>query len=188
MDDPSRPGIRGVQTWARAAAVAELRPALDVPDEVMEAYVDAAALLVECEHRQVGVCPAAEHQLASGPHGAGGIGFGGVAGADRRSACAPACADYSDTPTELGFVRDRAERRRAGVLPPGAVRLERLARAGSPARIGRRRSVRPVAGGGPGQTSAYSVPVQLEPDEARLFAAALDEGARLVDRARAVTR
>jgi hypothetical protein len=34
MDDPSRPEIRGVKTWARAAAVAELKPALDVPDEV----------------------------------------------------------------------------------------------------------------------------------------------------------
>jgi hypothetical protein len=47
MDDPSRPAIRGVQTWARAAAVAELRSTLDMPDEVAEAYVDAAAALDE---------------------------------------------------------------------------------------------------------------------------------------------
>ena len=51
MDDPSRPVIRGVQTWARAAAVAELRPVLAAPDEVVEAYVDAAAVLVEAEQR-----------------------------------------------------------------------------------------------------------------------------------------
>ena len=37
------------------------------------------------------------------------------------------------------------------------------------------------------EASTYGAPVQLEPDEARMVAAALDEAARIVDQARAVT-
>ena len=187
MDDPSRPEIRGVQTWARAAAVAELRPALGVPDEVVEAYVDAAALLIEFQHHQAAYVLLQNIGWPPGrtvPVAAASAAWRVLAGG--RRVRRPVLTSAAPRPSWASY--DYADRRRTGVLPPGAVRLKRSARDGPPARLGRRRSVRPIAGGGPGQTSSYSVPVQLEPDEARLFAAALDEGARLVDRARAVTR
>jgi hypothetical protein len=188
MDDPSRPEIRGVQTWARAAAVAGLRPALGVPDEVLEAYVDAAALLIEFEYRQaayvllqnIGWPPGRTVPVASAS-AAWRVLTGGRRTRQPVPITAtprPSWASYAVTPSGGGpvyFLRELFDLNDLRGLDRPHVSVD-------VAQFDRSPAVVQV------ETSAYSVPVQLEPDEARLFAAALDEGARLVDRARAVTR
>jgi hypothetical protein len=188
MDDPSRPEIRGVQTWARAAAVAELRPALAVPDEVVEAYVDAAALLVEFEHRQAAYVLLQNIGWPPGrtvPVAAASAAWRVLAGGRRArppvltsAASRLSWAEYATTPSAGGpayFLRELFDLNDLRGLDRPHVSVD-------VAQFDRSPAVVQV------ETSSYGVPVQLEPDEARLFAAALDEGARLVDRARAVTR
>lgn len=186
MDDPSRPVIRGVQTWARAAAVAELRPAIDVPDETAEAYVDAAALLVEAEQRHAAYILL--RNLAwppgrSAPADAAAAAWRMLID-DRRRLRPPVRGvvprpEWAQYSTALGtggpayFVRELLDLNELRGLdrPHVSVDVAQFDRAAAVVQV---------------EASTYGTPVQLEPDESRMIATALDEAARIVDQARAV--
>jgi hypothetical protein len=185
MDDPSRPVIRGVQTWARAAAVAELRPALDVPSEIAEAYVDAAALLVEAEQRYAAYVllrnlswPPGRSAPADAAAAAWRVLIDGRR--PRRSDPVPVrrpeWAEYATTLGAAGpayFVHEVFD----------LVELRGLDRPHVSVDVAQFDRATPVV---QVEASTYGTPVQLEPVESRMVAAALDEAAGLVDRARAV--
>jgi hypothetical protein len=188
MDDPSRPVIRGVQTWARAAAVAELRSALDMPDEIVEAYVDAAALLVEAEQRYAAYVLLRNMAWPPGhsaPAAAASAAWLVLADGHRRSRRSDPTAavprpDWAEYATTLGvggpayFVHEVFD----------LVELRGLARPHVSVDVAQFDRAAPVV---QVEASTYGAPVRLEPDESRRIAAALDEAARIVDQARAVT-
>jgi hypothetical protein len=186
MDNPSRPMIRGVQTWARAAAVAELRPALAVPSEIAEAYVDAAAVLVEAEQRHAAYVllrnlawPPGRSAPADAAAAAWRI---LVRGRRRPRVSHPAAVDrpkWAEFATRLGAdgplyflheVLDLIELRGKD-RPHVSVDVAQFDGSAPVVQL---------------EASTYGTPVRLEPAESRLVAAALDEAAKIVDRARTV--
>lgn len=186
MDDPSRPVIRGVQTWARAAAVAELRPALSMPDEIVEAYVDAAALLVEAEQRYAAYVVLRNMAWPPGqsaPAAAAAAAWRVLTRSHRRRQVSdldavqrPDWADYAtvlDADGPSYFVHEVFDLNELRGLdrPHVSVDVAQFDRTAPMVQV---------------EASTYGAPVQLEPDESRIVAAALDEAARIVDRARAV--
>lgn len=185
MDDPSRPVIRGVQTWARAAAVAELRPALDVPEEIVEAYVDAAALLIEAEQRYAAYVLLRNVAWPPGQSAAAAAkAWRVLAGGRRRMLRSdPTSAvprpDWAEYATTLGaggpeyFVHEVFDLNELRGLdrPHVSVDVAQFDRAAPVVQV---------------EASTYGAPVQLEPEESRMAGAALDEAARIVDLARAV--
>ena len=187
MRDPSRPAIRGVQTWARAAAVAELRPALEVPNEIAEAYVDAAALLIEAEQRYAAYVVLRNLTWPPGrsaPADAAAAAWRVLADGRRPRRSVPVAVprpDWAQYATILGaggptyFIRELFDLTELRGLdrPHVSVDVAQFDRAAAVVQV---------------EASTFGAPVQLEPDESRLAAAALDEAARIVDQARAVTR
>lgn len=188
MRDPSRPSIRGVQTWARAAAVAELRPALDVPSEIAEAYVDAAALLIEAEQRYAAYVllrnlswPPGRSAPADAAAAAWRVLVDGRRRPRRPVPVAVPRPDWAQYATTLGaggpayFIRELFD----------LTELRGLDRPHVSVDIAQFDWSTPVV---QVEASTYGAPIQLEPDESRMAAAALDEAARIVDRARAMAR
>jgi hypothetical protein len=180
MDDLSRARKRAVPTWARALAAEQLRAPLDAPDEVIDVWVDAAATLIAAEHREAAfvllrdidqpgrrlpldAAAAAWRALADSHRPERSAGPG--PGAPRPNWATYATTLGADGPTY--FIRE--------LFDLGEIRG--LDRPHASVDVGQFDRAEPVV---LVEVSGSGVPTPIEPDEARLFARALDEAAALV--------
>lgn len=157
-----------------------------MPDEIVQAYVDAAALLVEAEQRYAAYVllrNMARPPGRSAPAAAVAAAWRVLIRGRRRRQVSDLAAvqrpDWAEYATTLGA--DGPSYFVHGVFDLNELRgLDRPHVSVDVAQFDRAAPIVQV------EASTYGAPVQLEPDESRMVAAALDEAARIVDRARAV--